>query len=171
MLAECVFDLCQLWNGMLLGVIASIIATMIVVFYQTCRRKRDLKRKYGKTEGTYMGFKPGKPAQDWDSPKIYTSKAIIKYERDNILSIELTEYPVSDHPKFKWTGIITMDFENNGTVTWNYEIYEGESYGGGNHEFGFKKLIIKDIPDKKTYIYLIDEDIERYGKEVLEKQE
>lgn len=167
MLADCVFSLCQLWNGLLLGVIASLIATGMVITYERWQRKSELKAKYGKTEGEYLCFKTGDPDKEWDTEKDYTSKAFIKYKHDNILSIELSEITDSETPKFKWTGIITMDLENYGTIAWNYEIYEGKPYGGSRHEFGFKKIIITDIPEQGIYIYLIDD---KYGKEVLEKQ-
>lgn len=63
-----------------------------------------------------------------------------------------------------------MDLETYGTVAWNYEIIDGEPFGGKKHEFGFKRIMIKTV-DNTTYIYLVDEDRETYGKEILVKKE
>ncbi|MGH9930064.1 MAG: hypothetical protein ACREA9_12695 [Pyrinomonadaceae bacterium] len=88
--------------------------------------------------------------------------------RDNILRIELTEYPNSG--QYKWTGIITMDLETYGTVAWQYEIIGGKPFDGNAHEFGFKRVMIRNN-DNGTYIYLVEEIEESYGKEILVKQQ
>jgi hypothetical protein len=168
MLGNCAFDICQLYNGLLLGIIASVIAAFIVLYVENYRRKKDLRQKYGKAAGNYLGYGFEISGARWTLKEKPQSEATITYIKDNILNIELTEYPFKG--QYKWTGIITMDLETYGTVAWNYEIIDGQSVGGKKHEFGFKRIMIKNIGNK-IYIYLVDEDRERYGKEILVKKE
>src|SRR6266568_1446466 len=139
----CVFDICQLWNGLLLGTLASILATVLVLWFEWYRRKKNLKKKYGKIAGKYLGYGFEHSNEQWpqlnDQPQ---SEATIEYIRENVLHIELTGPPGQE--QFKWTGMIEMDLETYGTVAWMYDVIGGKPAVDGNkHEFGVKKLMVR----------------------------
>ena len=167
---ECIFDKCELVNGLLIGTIASLIASGIAFTISVLKNKRKLRKKYGKAEGSYLGYgysNDKKGIMLEDTPH---SEAKITYLQDNHLRIELTETP--NEGKYLWSGNIIMELENYGSITWNYEIYEGIKQGNKRHKFGFKRLIIKE-DDKYVYIYLTEENLvdgEKFPKEVLVRE-
>ncbi|MCB2207665.1 MAG: hypothetical protein KQH67_05165 [Bacteroidetes bacterium] len=164
---DCIFNICELINGILLGVTASLIATSIAFIIANWKNRKKLKRKFGKAEGKYFGYGYSKEEPDLKLKETPQSEAEIFYVKENILQIELTETP--NKGKYKWGGIITMELENYGSIAWKYEIYNGEKLEGNKHKFGFKRLIIEE-DEKFMYIYLADENLEggeKYSKEVL----
>ena len=168
MFASCRFDVCQLWNGLFLGTLASVLAAILVLWVQEYRRKKRLKQTYGKIAGTYLGYGFKESGEQWSQLKDEAqSEATIAYVGDNILNIELTGYPIRE--EFKWNGIITMDLETYGTVAWKYEIIGGKAFDGNKHEFGFKRIMVR-TENNATYIYLVEEIHAKYAKEILVKQ-
>jgi hypothetical protein len=163
----CLFDKCELVNGLLLGVFSSIIATLIVLGTISFRNKK----KFSKAVGEYLGYGYIKNKDNQPNDLIISdephSKVIITYLKQNQLRIELTD--LESPPKNKWIGTVFMELENYGSIAWKYDIYKSEKIGGNKHKFGFKRLIINDSMEG-IYIYLISENIgsgETYYNEVL----
>ena len=130
------------------SLIASGIAWCIALFYSN----RCQHRKYARFSGEYEGFGftniDGRKLQD--DPQ---SQAVIIYDCGNLLSIKVK------HDDRNWTGVITMETGNYGTVAWRYQgLLEGQ------REFGLKRCIFHE-----DEIYLIGERVEGYSKEVLKK--
>ncbi len=167
---NCLFDQCELINGLFLGIFASLIASLIVIFFINSKNKKTKKKKFGKAIGKYKGYGYSISNPDLilkDKPQ---SEATITYIKENILEIELTEFPYKG--MYKWKGIITMELEYYGSLAWNYELYEGKELKNNKHKFGFKRLIIRE-DENYVYIYLADENLvggEVYSKEILIKE-
>jgi len=165
---NCIFDQCALINGLLLGLSTSAIVSIITYVIVNRKNKKVLKKKYGTPEGEYLGYGferkyPDKP----DSPLKKTltnepiSTATIKYIKDNILSISLK------HDEKVWTGEIIMESETSGSVAWRY-INLPLDNGKEQHWFGLKKVVVRNVEDEKnSYIYLIGDTLEGFGKEIL----
>ena len=140
-----------------IGFLAGILACAVFALIQNQWHKRTLKNRFGKLDGTYKGY-AFKPDDKWvlqDKPK---SKAEIKYERDNILSITLTH-----NEELTWQGLINMETEKYGAVSWQYT-----NLTGSQLRFGFKRCIVSPEGDK---VYLVGEESEGYQKEILIRDE
>ena len=139
--------------SLLIGVVASLTASWIAWRLSLRYSRRCYRRKYGRFPGKYEGFgfmkEDGRKLQD--QPQ---SQAVIRYQKDNLLLIEL------EHNDRKWSGFITMETENYGTVAWRYHGLPNDK-----REFGLKRCIFNLEEDE---IYLIGERPE-YGKEVLKR--
>jgi len=178
---NCGFDLCTFWNtvfGGLFGVVLGVIAAIITNKITTRRFKRGLKEKFGKAEGTYKGYRykstdekaneicEYKKEQSSASREIDFSKqvstAIITYEGDNVLGISVVnEKEKPDDEEFIWEGTMTLEVPGSGTVVWRYLKPLREQ-----HQFGFKRCIIR-VEKEEVYVYIIEEIIKGYGKEVF----
>ena len=161
-------EISDLLGGFFIGVIASISATLIYWYFSDRRRKTLLKKKFGKAEGNYLGFGYSKEAPNQKLGR-QQSIATIKYLKDNMLSFKLNGR--NDPIQYQWKGIITMELENYGSMSWKYTIFDGVDCNESNtHIFGFKKVMINDNGNN-FYIYLVDATQEGYEKEVLKKVE
>lgn len=150
---NCLFDKCELINGIVLGLISSFLASWFTYLFLKCRQKQIDKNKFISLAGLYHGqtlADPTKPI-DINNP---TSQASIEHISNNHLTIELTDYPVSGHNE--WIGEITMESEVVGTVIWHYQRHENSDLSSNKHLFGLKKLIKRKIGDE-IFLYLIDE--------------
>jgi len=164
---NCIFDKCELINGLFLGILSSIIASGITYLLISSKKKRNLRKKYGKSDGDYLGYGYSNQDPDLiirDEPQ---SRATITYLKENQLNITLTNNfgPIED----QWSGTILLELENYGSLAWKYDIYHGQNTGQQMHKFGLKKVIINE-DENDIYIYLVDENLglgEQYGKEVL----
>jgi hypothetical protein len=153
-------------RGLLPGIVASLTATVVVALASCCWHKWTSKRKFGKADGTYEGYefkRDDKGQFTWEMRKNPASKARIAYRKDNILSITLEslEEKTPEGDYLVWDGEMVMELENFGTIAWRYR-----NLPEPQHRFGFKRCIIREESDK-IYVYLIGEEFEGYGKEVL----
>lgn len=161
---NCIFDSCELINGLVLGVISSIIVLLAEKYFT---RKR-LKDKYGKAEGNYLGYGFEKEDKNNPNSSLKTtlddkpiSEAEIKYLHDNILSIKLK------HDNLIWEGNILMELETLGSIAWRYTNMPLAN-GKEQHWFGLKRCIVRNVESEdKVYVYLIGEKEDGYGKEIL----
>lgn len=108
---NCVFDWCALWNGLGLGVLASLVASGLIY---CIIRWRD-RRIYGTAEGEYKGYEYEKSElvkngqvevaelRGLNRTKA-TSTARIKYNYVNVLEITVQ----STDGNSVWCGTITM---------------------------------------------------------------
>jgi hypothetical protein len=162
---NCVFDWCALWNGIFLGIVASVLSSVFVLGFISWKRRM----KFGNIQGRYKGYVFGEDEQgnktdvlDKTNP---TSEAKIEQIGDNILSIEVKELGPknSKGENYIWSGEMTMELETSqekfGTIVWRYT-----NLDEGKERFGFKRCIVTE-EGHKVKIYLIGED--GFGKEVL----
>lgn len=157
-MGDCAFDICALWNGLLLGVISSTIATTITLCVTNRKRRRDLRKRFGRAEGEYEGHEFDK---ENEAPKPdVVSKATIEYIRDNVLSIKLKELRNKNQndENYEWSGQISMELEHFGSIAWMYTNLDSE------HRFGFKRCIVRE-DSSNVWVYLIGED--GFEKEIL----
>jgi len=82
MFAGCSFDICQLWNGLLLGTTASGFAAIIVILVEKYLRKKDLREKFGKAAGSYLGYGFEKTGEPWTLKENAQSEATITYVKE-----------------------------------------------------------------------------------------
>lgn len=134
-------------SDLFLGVLSSIIATVVTLFCLWLLERYRNRIRFSKAEGEYRGAKTNSDGS--------ISKASIKYEGGNRLTIKLT-HDLEPNER-TWKGLITMDNENYGTL--------GFQYTDKQREFGFKRCIITDDGEEMC---LIPEDPKAgYGKEIL----
>jgi hypothetical protein len=157
---DCCFDWCTFYSDLSLGFISSVFAsifTAVIIFWY--RRRQD-RKMFSKAAGKFLGYTPieQNPRKLSEGPK---SKAQIFYEGKNRLRIQLTH----DDGKRTWEGVITMENEHYGSLSWQYI-----NMPPGQYEFGFKRCIISSDGDA---VMLIQEaqskqdDEVRYGREIL----
>lgn len=173
---SCAFDICSFWSGIFLGLVSSLMASGLTYLIV----RASWKRRFGKANGDYKG-RPFKKQQGeycgkilekatWELEDEPVDDVKIRYKRDNILSIKVTSLKDKNEETgqyLAWSGEITMETENFGSVVWEYE-----NLPKGQHRFGFKRCIVRETdeaPVGKVYVYLIGEEIEGYGKEVLSR--
>jgi len=162
---KCLLNECDLINSIFLGVLSSLIASGITFAIISIKNKKKLRKKFGKSEGTYLGYGYSDESPDLVIKDKAQSKATIKYLKDNQLGIVLT----NNSETYQWSGTILLEFENYGSLAWKYDIYDGANIGKNIHKFGLKRVIMKEDYNN-YYVYLMDENIglgERYGKEIL----
>jgi len=143
-----------------IGATGSIIASIIVILYTKRTDKEKVRLKFSGPVGEYFGYghtTQGNSTISTDKP---ISEVSIKYEEDNKLKLILKELN-SPH---QWSGIVAMETENYGTVSWRYDILHDKPVDLYTHLFGFKRLMFVTRENKKI-VYLVGE--ERYGKEIL----
>ncbi len=152
---KCVFDNCELWNGILLGMVSSLLFAILNHYF---RIYFVYKRTYGKIAGHYTGYgyKSGSN-QDLDESPI--SRSSVKHIGENILEITIDHS--NQDEKFIWVGEMRMNSQMHGRITYKY-VEPSRLI----HQIGIKDCIVSE--DKKT-IYLIDVDKENYGKEVFKR--
>jgi len=165
---ECVFNICEFWGGIGIGILSSVIVSFITYFIVNYRNKDLLKRKFGKAEGEYSGYgfepidrKDSTKGTKWILNNDKLSSAKIEYVKENVLTIE----HITLRNKFIWKGNIEMESETTGSIPWLYVNLpkDGEK---DQHQFGHKRCIIRETDDE-IYVYLIGDKLEGYGKEVL----
>lgn len=150
---NCLFDKCELINGIVLGLLSSFLASWITFRFIKLRQKQIDKSKYKPLEGFYKGKTMTDPTKPIEISN-FTSQAKIEYILDNHLKIQLTDFPDSGHNN--WVGEITMESEMVGTILWYYEKHKNIDLSSNRHLFGLKKIIVRKI-EKDIFIYLIDE--------------
>ena len=150
----CSFDQCELFNGIILGIISSALFT---VLYYLIRKHWVYRRKYGRIAGDFAGYvyKDDNAGVLSDLP---VSKATIRHLVETRLSITVSH---GAHFENIWVGEITMQSQKYGIIVWQYVKPENM-----RHFFGFKKLIVED--DFNT-LNIIGESTEGFGKEVLKR--
>ena len=149
---NCLFDKCELINGIILGLLSSFLASWFTYLFLRYRQNQIDQKRFKPLAGLYRGqtiTDPTKPT-DINNP---TSQATIEHISNNRLVIQLTDYPDSGHNK--WIGEITMESEIIGTVIWHYERHEDIDLSSREHLFGLKKIIRREI-GTEMFIYLID---------------
>jgi len=146
----CVFDKCELWNGIGLGLISSVV---FAVLYHFSVAYFYYRRTYGKLVGKYLGqgYKKNNPGV---LDERILSSATITYMTENKLEISVT------HDGLTWVGEITMNSLRYGTIVFQYMDPEHK------HFFGFKKLIVES--DFNT-INVIGDETKGYGVEVFKR--
>lgn len=147
---NCPFDLCELWNGLCIGVISS---ALFAVLFHYSRGYFYFKRRFGKLAGNYngYGYKADNPREV--DEKIISS-ATIRYLAENKLEISVS------HDHRTWTGEITMSSLKYGSIVFQYENVEAR------HFFGFKKCIVDH--DRNT-LFIIGEAEKGYGTEIFKR--
>ena len=143
-----------------IGILSSIIAASIVLVYTRRSDKEKIKRKYSGPVGEYSGYSYTGPEAiniQLDNP---VSHATIQYLSENKLLITVKELNNNN----QWSGIVAMETENYGSLSWRYEVLNNKPVDIKTHSFGFKRLMCLTIDNKKI-VYLIGE--EGYGKEIL----
>lgn len=151
---ECLFDKCELFSGMLLGVISGIVSSLI--FIPISRYLREVfyfRPKYRKLSGTFHGFRYKEDKPDELEPEPISS-ATVKHLNENLLEISVS------HGSHKWSGEITMSSTRFGSIIWQYENLDAK------HFFGFKRCIVEK--DYNTLL-VIGEQADGMGKEVFKK--
>lgn len=145
------------------GVLTSLVATCIFNKLSKCFEKRKNNRRFFPIQGKYKGFKVvGRNVEN-----IQKSNVTIKHiTGTNHLDIMLT-HDLAEPEQRVWDGLIVMDNENFGRLTFFYKNEPGE--------YGTKSLI---YDSKKKEIYIIHESPVEfvdgkpvYGKEVLKNWE
>lgn len=175
-LNSCVFDICSFWSGIFLGLISSLMASGLTYLIV----RGFWKRRFGRANGDYKGrlFKKQQGEScgrilekaTWELEDEPVDDVEIRYKRDNILSIKVTSLKDKNEEGqyLVWSGEMTMETENFGSVVWQYE-----NLPKGQHRFGFKRCIVRETDEGsfgKVHVYLIGEEIEGYGKEVLTRK-
>jgi hypothetical protein len=145
-------------------IFSALLAGLIVYIIDVIRTKRKSKKRFGKIAGNYEGFGYVKGDKLTLNP-IPQTEATVKYLKNNLLEISVKEKPNKE--AFHWRGIISLELENYGTITWNYVVFEKQKLGENKHKFGMKKIIINES-DKYIYLYLAESDIE--NKDGIDRQ-
>ena len=129
---ECVFDKCELWNGIGLGIISGLIASVMFAFLNRWVREYFyFKKKFGKLNGEYKGF--GYSGENEDKVNNEPdSLATVRHAGENRLEISVT------HNSLTWIGEITMNSLKYGLIVFQYK---NESV---KERFGFKRCIVED---------------------------
>jgi hypothetical protein len=147
-----IVDWPTLISGFLLGVVSSVLATGLTNSYIS----RRTRRRFEAAIGNYIGYgfedENANPLVQMPAPQ---SEARVRHVEKNILRIEV------EHGNRRWDGNIAMEHETFGTIVWRYV-----DYPRGQHAFGFKRIMVRDEPDK-VYLYLVGEH--PFGKEVFIK--
>lgn len=165
---------CELVEGFVIGLVTSGIVALLAVKTSDCRKRKGLKKKFGKLDGVYKGYrfeKAGVEKDEFGRQKYKNiledkphSEATIKYLNENVLEIYHFEFET----KHEWEGQIKMDLETSGSIVWRYNKISNQD-SKEKHIFGLKRCIVReDLKEGKMYLYLIGE--ERYGKEILIKK-
>ena len=99
-----------------------------------------------------------------------SSKATIQYEKENLLSIHVTDYNGSKHNI--WEGTIYMESESKGHMTWHYKKHLDVVLNETRHMFGFKRVITR-IVNESLFVYVLEEKLsegsENFPNEVFIK--
>lgn len=139
---DCVLDWCALWNGLLLGVVSSIIAAGFTIWYVNRNERKKFAIAVGKYDGYGFQDDSANPLVEQPKPQ---SKATVKSVERNILFIEV------EHADRKWNGHIVMEIPTFGTIVWRYV-----DLPVGQHSFGFKRFMVREEPDR-IYLYIVEE--------------
>ncbi len=146
--------------NLLIGAIGSIIASFIVIHFTKRIDKEKIRLKFSGPVDKYFGYSytpQGLSTISTDKP---ISEVSITYVEDNKLKLILKEL---NSPR-QWSGIVAMESESYGTVSWRYDILDDKPVDLHTHLFGFKRLMFIKRENKKI-VYLVGE--EGYGKEIL----
>lgn len=146
--------------NLLIGTGGSVIASIIVILYTRRQDKTQIQQKYSGPVGDYLGYGLTSQGSDTIINGSTISDASIVYLSDNKLQLTLNEIG----PAHQWSGIVAMETETYGTISWRYNILHGKPVNLLTHRFGFKRLMFL-VRDNKKIVYLVGE--EGYGKEIL----
>jgi hypothetical protein len=152
---NCDFNSCELWNGILLGIISSFVFAILTFLFN---KYILYKLTYGKIAGTYKGF-GYKEGSDTELNDKQISSAIVTHINQNILEI-IVDHSNSDE-KFIWNGELRLNTKKHGRITYKYS-----EPARMRNQIGIKDCIISD--DNKT-LFLIDVDKSNYGREVFKR--
>ncbi len=153
---NCIYNSCELWNGILLGIVASFLFAVLTFLFN---KYVLYKLTYGKIAGNYKGY-GYKPNSDTELNDKQISSATVKHINQNLLEIEVDHSNPDEN--FIWHGELRLNTQRHGRITYKYSEPERE-----RHRIGIKDCIISK--DYKT-IYLIDVDKENFGKEVFKRK-
>ena len=143
-----------------IGVTGSVLASVIVIVYTQYKDKEKIKEKYSGPVGTYIGYGHTQQGGTIVNMDTALSEVTITYISENKLQLTLKEI---NNPH-QWSGIVAMETESYGTLSWRYDILHGKPVDMKTHQFGFKRLMYLTRENKKI-VYLVGE--EGYGKEIL----
>lgn len=164
----CLFDLYN--DPIFSGLLSSFIAAIFIYIWESSRRKIKSKKKYGKAEGEYKGYGYSNPNDTLNIKTEPQTIAKVTYLKENLLNIDVTEYPVKND--YHWSGIISMELENYGTITWKYSVFDGNALDENKHKFGVKKIILNE-DDENVYLYLAEMNLvngEEFGREIFKRK-
>lgn len=152
------------------GLLSSFLAAIFIYIWENFRQKNKSQKKFGKAHGEYKGFGYIAPTKTLCIKPEPQTQAKVTYLKENLLKIEVTEFP--NKKEYRWTGIISMELENYGTISWKYELYNGEILDENKHKFGLKKIIINE-DDKNIYLYVAEINLinsEEFGREIFKRK-
>ena len=151
-------------------IFSALLVGLLVYVIDIFRTKIKSKKRFGKIAGDYEGF--GYLTEE-DTLNIKTTPqtlASIKYLKDNLLEISVTENPNKN--LYEWKGIISLELENYGSIAWRYVIFKKEKLGEYKHKFGIKKILINESEDF-IYLYVAESDIndnKKFGREIFKRK-
>ena len=126
------------------------------------------KKKFGKIAGSYLGY----GYDEKNASKLKSTpqtEATISYIKDNLLKISVSEHPNQNH--YKWEGVIALELENYGVITWKYLRFKNLNLDKDEHKFGIKRIIINE-ENGMVYLYFVEDNLgnsNEFGKEIFIK--
>lgn len=143
-----------------IGIIGSLIASALFLWYERCKDEKREKLKYGAAAGKYTGYGPTTPGGDTINLEAPISCAEITYLGGNMLEIILKEKR-NKGDENEWKGQISMESRNYGIIVYKYTILHGKQAGNNKHRFGTKRFHF--LPEEKKIVYLE----ETFGREIF----
>src|SRR5690606_24720169 len=157
-------------NGLVLGIFSSIFASIIISSYIVYRENRKYRKMYSRWNGIFYGY-----AIEDEKERIVStspaSEATMKYVGKNKIEFRLTD--LNSTGRNIWSGVIFMDTENSGTMTWRYEKHLNEELGKTKHLFGIKKVFTSEVSGE-WFMFLMEQPMSatscHFGNEVFRKK-
>lgn len=150
----------DIFMDLAIGATGSIIASIIVILLTNRTNKEKIRLKFSGPVGEYYGYAQTSEGSDTILIDKLISEVSITYESENKLLLTLKEL---NHPH-QWSGIVAMETESYGTVSWRYDILHGKPLDITTHRFGFKRLMFL-TKENKQIVYLVGE--KGFGEEIL----
>lgn len=155
-------DFTSLINNLVVGATGSLIASFIFLEYTKRKDKQGDKERYGKAEGTYIGYGTTTENGTTINDKSPISDVKIIHLGGNLLQLNLKE----KNNKHEWEGLISMQSNHFGTIVWRYTILNDEKPPSSEHRFGLKKFVFYPRDNKKV-AYIKGELDSGYFTEIL----
>jgi hypothetical protein len=146
--------------NLIIGMTGSVLASVIVILYSRKQDKEKVRKQYSGPVGTYTGYGHTQQGSTYINSDAPLSEVFIEYIAENKLKMTVKEI-AAPH---QWSGIVAMETEAYGTVSWRYDILHGKPTDMKTHQFGFKRLMYLTRENKKI-VYLVGE--KGYGEEIL----
>lgn len=153
-------------ENLLIGVLGSLIASGLFLFYTRRKDRNAEKEKYAASIGNYIGYGTTVAQGTIIDTARPLSKVEISYEGGNLLKLVLKEI---NHPH-EWHGLISMESNHYGTIIWRYSKLDNEKVNPDEHRFGLKKFVYFPQDNKKT-AYLMGNIEAGYFNEILIESE